>query len=158
MPMINQWTDSFSDRNPIYEDAEFAATTRHKGLVAPPTMMPVWMMARPVLEGLSERNGMTTEVDHDSPLLVLEDAGYIGSLATNSEFEFVRELRLGDQLHSEAILDSVSPRKKTSLGFGYFLTWVTTFTDQNNEVVGRQRFSLLKFDPSTITSSNQGAA
>ncbi len=150
MPMIRQWTDAFTDRNPVYEDADYAANTRHEGLVAPPAMMPVFSMGRPKIEGMMERGGMTTEVDSDSPLLTLDAAGFIGSLATNSEFEFERELRLGDVLSSEAVIESISPKKKTALGYGYFLTWVTTYTDQAGEVVGRQRFSLLKFDPSTM--------
>ncbi|MCB1615339.1 MAG: MaoC family dehydratase N-terminal domain-containing protein, partial [Pseudomonadales bacterium] len=85
------------------------------------------------------------------PLIVLDKAGYVGSLATNSEYEFIKQQRLGDLLTSEAILETVSARKKTGLGLGYFVTWVTTYTDQHNDVVGRQRFTLFKFDPSTIS-------
>ena len=150
MPMIRQWTDAFTDRNPVYEDDAYAAKTRHQGLVAPPAMMPVYSMGRPKIEGMMERGGMTTEVDSDSPLMTLDAAGFIGSLATNSEFEFERELRLDDVLSSEAVIESISPKKKTGLGFGYFLTWVTTYTDQHGGIVGRQRFTLLKFDPSTM--------
>ncbi len=151
MAMIRQWTDAFSDRNPIYEDKEFAAATRHGHLIAPPAMLQTWTMARPKIENLKERGGLTIDIDMDSPLIVLDKAGYIGSLATNSEYEFIREQRLGDVLTSEAVLETVSPRKKTGLGLGYFVTWVTTYTDQNNEVVGRQRFTLFKFDPATMS-------
>lgn len=34
------------------------------------------------------------------------------------------------------------------MGKGRFVTWVTTYTDQDGEVVGRQRFRILKFNPS----------
>ena len=37
--------------------------------------------------------------------------------------------------------------KKTALGTGYFLTWVLTYTDQTGEVLGRQRFRVLRFRP-----------
>ena len=40
--------------------------------------------------------------------------------------------------------------KKTGLGQGYFVTWITEFMDQDNQAVGRQSFRVLKFDPSTI--------
>ncbi len=30
------------------------------------------------------------------------------------------------------------------------MTWVTTYMDGEDEVVGRQLFRILKFDPSTI--------
>ena len=150
MPMIRRWTDAFGDRNPIYEDQAAAAKTRHGDIVAPPAMLPVWSMSRPKLENLAERGGLTADIDPDSPLITLDKAGYMGSLATNSAFEFIRPVRIGDLLTSEAILESVSPRKKTSLGLGYFVTWVTNYTDQDGELVGRQRFTLFKFDPATM--------
>ena len=62
----------------------------------------------------------------------------------------LRPLRLGEVLEFDVILESVSPRKKTGLGLGYFVTWVTNYTDQDGELVGLQRFTLFKFDPSTM--------
>ena len=150
LPLIRQWTAAFDDRNPAYEDADAAAQTRFGDIVAPPAMMQTWTMGRPILTNLAERGGLTAELDPDSPLVTLDKAGYIGSLATNSEYEFVRPVRLGDLLTSEAVLETISARKKTALGLGYFITWVTTYTDQLGETVGRQRFTLFKFDPSTM--------
>ena len=150
MPMIRRWVDAFGDRNPVYEDSAFAAQTRHGDIMAPPAMLATWAMARPKLENLAERWGLTADIDTESPLTVLDKAGYFGSLATNSGFEFIRPLRLGDHLTSEATLESVSTRKKTGLGLGYFVSWVTTYTDQAGELVGRQHFTLFKFDPSTM--------
>ncbi len=34
------------------------------------------------------------------------------------------------------------------MGRGRFVTWVTTYTVEPDEVVGRQTFRILKFDPS----------
>jgi len=45
------------------------------------------------------------------------------------------------------VYQDVSEEKKTALGTGYFLTWVITYTDQNGEVLGRQRFRVLRFRP-----------
>ena len=59
----------------------------------------------------------------------------------------------GDHLHVSSEVESISPRKKTSLGEGYFLTWITTYTAAGGEVVGRQLFRIFKFDPSTIDLS-----
>jgi hypothetical protein len=47
-------------------------------------------------------------------------------------------------------VESISKLKTTSLGKGYFVTWVTTYTSGGDEVVGRQLFRVFKFDPSTI--------
>lgn len=150
VPMIRHWVDALDDRNPVYLDEEFAATTRFGGVVAPPAMLQAWMMPRPRIEGIAERGGSPVEIRSDNPIPVLDEAGYVGTLATNSELEFVRYLRPGDRLHVTTEVESISNRKTTSLGKGYFVTWVTTYRDEEDEVVGRQLFRIFKFDPSTI--------
>jgi acyl dehydratase len=149
VPMIRHWVDALDDKNPIYLDDEFAATTRHAGVVAPPAMLQAWTMPRPKIEGIAERGGAPGEIPTDNPIPVLDEAGYVGTLATNSELEFIRYLKPGDHLHVATEVESISKLKKTSLGQGYFLTWITTYTS-NDEVVGRQLFRIFKFDPSTI--------
>lgn len=148
--LVRHWVDAFDDRNPVYEDVSVATATRFGGTIAPPAMLQAWTMARPRIEGIAERGGSPVEIDPDSPLRTLDEAGYTATLATNSELEFERPLRCGDHLTSAVILESISPRKKTGLGLGYFVTWLSTYTDQHGEVVGRQRFRVLKFDPLTM--------
>jgi acyl dehydratase len=150
VPMIRHWVDALDDKNPVYLDEAFAETTRFGGIVAPPAMLQAWSMPRPRIEGIAERGGAPDEMTHDNPIVALDEAGYVGTLATNSELEFVRYLRPGDHLHSISKCESISPQKKTSLGRGYFVTWVTTYTTEEGEVVGRQLFRVFKFDPSTI--------
>jgi acyl dehydratase len=145
LPMIRHWVDALDDHNPVYLDAEAAGQTRFGGIVAPPAMLQSWTMGRPRLEGIAERGGAPDEMDPENPIRVLDEAGYVATLATNSELEFVRYLRLGDRLCSDVFLESVSERKQTGIGQGYFVTWVTTYTDQEGEVVGRQLFRILKF-------------
>jgi acyl dehydratase len=149
LPMIRHWVDAMDDRNPVYLDEKAAADSRFGQLVAPPTMMQAWTMGRPQIEGIAERGGAAGELDPGSPLSVLATAGYTGTLATNSELEFSRYLHLGDQLQSEAAFESISERKTTGLGEGYFLTWATTYTDARGDAVGRQLFRVFKFAPGT---------
>jgi len=158
VPMIRHWVDALDDRNPVYLDEALAATTRFGGIVAPPAMLQAWGMPRPRIEGIALRGGAPDEIDFDNPIPILDEAGYTGTLATNSELEFVRYLRPGDQLHLATELESISDRKTTALGQGYFVTWVTTYRAGEDEVVGRQRFRILKFDPRTIDPSKLGAA
>jgi hypothetical protein len=87
-----------------------------------------------------------------TPNLALDEAGFVGTLASNSEFEIVRYLRLGDVVSTTTVLEAVSPEKKTRIGPGHFVTWVTTYTDAAGEVVGRQRFRILKFRPNGAAS------
>ncbi len=158
VPMTRHWVDALDDRNPVYLDEKFAATTRFGGIVAPPAMLQTWTMPRPRIEGIAERGGAPVEMISDNPIPVLDEAGYVGTLATNSELEFVRYLRPGDHLHLTTELESISDRKTTALGQGYFLTWVTTYATAEGEVVGRQLFRVFKFDPSTIDLSKLSAA
>jgi acyl dehydratase len=153
LPMIRHWVDALDDRNPVYLDEAFAATTRHGGIVAPPAMLQAWTMPRPKLEGIAERGGAPGEISADNPIPVLDEAGYVGTLATNSELEFERYLRPGDPLEVTTEVESISNRKTTSLGRGYFLTWITTYTS-GDEMVGRQLFRIFKFDPSTIGATS----
>ena len=44
LPAIRNWTDAIGDANPLYTDPEFAASSVHGQLVAPPAMVQVWTM------------------------------------------------------------------------------------------------------------------
>lgn len=148
MPMIRRWVDAFEDRNPVYEDEARASASRFGGLIAPPAMMQTWIMPRPIdLTGIAERGGEAQVLNAEIPHTVLHNSGYTGVLATNSRLEFDRPLRHGELLRTETIYKSTSPRKKTRLGVGYFLTWTSHYYVDNNEEVGRQTFTLFKFNP-----------
>jgi uncharacterized protein len=144
-PMIRHWAAAFEDANPVYTDPTAATASRFGGIVAPPTMLQTWTMSTPRITGIRERGGAPTEVSGESPLSVLDEAGFTGTLASNSEFEIERYVRLGEVLTAETVMESISDEKSTRLGAGHFVTWVTTYRDEAGEVVGRQRFRVLKF-------------
>ena len=145
-PMIRHWATALEDHNPVYTDPAFAASSRFGGIVAPPLMLQTWTMLTPKITGIAARGGSPTE-GAQNPLIPLDEAGFIATLATNSEFEIVRYLRLGEVITSTMVIESVSDKKRTRLGPGHFITWVTTFHDEQGEVVGRQTFRILKFKP-----------
>ena len=145
-PMIRHWATALEDYNPVYTDPEFAAASRFGGIVAPPLMLQTWTMATPKITGIAARGGSPVE-GGKNPLTPLDEAGFIATLATNSEFEILRYLRLGEVVTSTMVIESVSDRKQTRLGPGHFITWITTFRDERGEVVGRQMFRILKFKP-----------
>ena len=146
-PMIRHWVAAFEDANPIYVDPEAAARSRFGQIVAPPLMLQTWTMATPKITGMAERGGSPVEGGRATIINVLDEGGFVGTLASNSEFEILRYLRLGDVVSATTVLDAVSPEKQTRIGLGHFITWVTTYTDQDGEVVGRQTFRILKFKP-----------
>ncbi len=145
--MIRHWVDALDDHNPIYLDEARARASRFGGLVAPPAMLQTWTMGRPRLEGIAERGGSSSEMDPGSPFVALAKAGLAGTLATNSELEFLRYLRPGDELHATSALEAITERKTTGLGSGYFVTWMTLYYAGRDELVGRQRFRIFKFAP-----------
>lgn len=146
LPMIRHWVAAFEDTNPVYLDPD-AAPDRFDGVVAPPLMLQTWTMPTPVVTGIAERGGAPVAIADGGPLALLDEAGFTGTLASNSEIEIERYLRPGDQVRAETVLESVSDEKRTRLGPGRFVTWVTTYTDVTGAVVGRQRFRVLKFAP-----------
>ncbi len=145
LPMIRHWAAAFEDANPVYVDAEAAASSRFGRIVAPPLMLQTWTMATPVITGIAERGGSPVPSEGAGPLAILDDAGFVGTLASNSEFEFERYLHLDDVVSASSVIEAISEEKRTRLGPGYFVTWVTTYRDGAGEVVGRQRFRILKF-------------
>lgn len=147
IPMIRHWAAAFEDRNPVYTDPERAARSRFGRIVAPPAMLQTWTMATPMITGMAERGGSPVAQPADGLLPVLDRAGFTGTLASNSEFEFERYLHPGETVSSEAVVESISDQKQTRLGPGFFVTWVTTYRDGGGSVVGRHRFRILKFKP-----------
>ena len=145
-PMIRHWAAAFEDANPIHTDAAAAAESRFGQIVAPPLMLQTWTMATPMITGIADRGGSPVESGRAKVLTLLDDAGFVGTLASNSEFEIERYLHLGDVVSATTVLESVSPPKQTRLGIGYFVTWITTYM-VGTETVGRQLFRILKFNP-----------
>lgn len=146
-PMIRHWAAAFEDHNAVYTDPERAAASRFGGIVAPPLMLQTWTMATPKITGIAERGGSPVENDEPGALGALDEAGFVGTVASNSEFEFDRYLHLGEVVSATTVMEAISEEKRTSLGPGHFVTWVTTYCDGAGEEVGRQRFRILKFKP-----------
>ncbi|BCO34850.1 hypothetical protein BMW24_019955 [Mycobacterium heckeshornense] len=144
--MIRHWAYALGDMNPAYLDTEWAKQSRYGDLVSPPVMLQSWTMAPPKLAGIRERGGVPVEIKNN-PLQFLADAGYTGTVATNSEFEIERYPRVGDEITAETVFETISDEKKTAMGSGFFVTWITTYRDQSGEIIGRQRFRTLRFKP-----------
>jgi uncharacterized OB-fold protein len=132
-PMIRHWCEAMGDTNPAYEGPD---------AVAPPTMLQAWTMSG--LSGHTDRPGRSGT--YDELFALLDGAGYTSVVATDCEQEYLRPLRPGDEITFDSMIESVSGRKTTKLGTGYF---VTTRMDirVGGELAGTHRFRILKYRP-----------
>jgi len=151
LPMIRHWVQAMGDANPVYTDAGAAARSVHGGLVAPPAMTQVWTM-----RGLQPAG----PEDSGDPLglmsAALDEAGFTSVVATNSEQEYYRYLRLGEQVTVRSSLEDVTGPKRTALGEGWFVTTRSTWY-VGTEAVASMMFRILKFRPAA-RSGPPGAA
>jgi uncharacterized protein len=155
---IADWCDAIGDTNPLYVDDEAAAKSRHGGIVAPPATLDIW--DRPGLPAQARFRAVDKPPAADprsKALRLLEDAGFVGVVAVNSELEIVRYLRPGDVLQNTQSLEDISPEKQTALGTGHFVTTRQRYETSDGEHVGDLLFRILKFKPSSVHQST-GAA
>ncbi|WP_411978476.1 bifunctional MaoC family dehydratase N-terminal/OB-fold nucleic acid binding domain-containing protein [Streptomyces sp. N50] len=138
-PMIRHWCEAMGDTSPAYAGPD---------AVAPPTMLQAWTMG-----GLSGHTGRTGAYDELFDLL--DAAGCTSVVATDCEQEYLRPLRPGDEVTFDAVIESVSDRKTTKLGTGYF---VTTRMDVRvgPDLVGTHRFRILKYAPARRKEEGKG--
>ncbi|WP_420639173.1 FAS1-like dehydratase domain-containing protein [Candidatus Poriferisocius sp.] len=147
-PMIRHWCDAMGDTNPLYTDPDAAGDGPHGQIVAPPAMLNAWTMVGLVPRDNEPQNPATQVYAQ------LDEAGYVGVVATNSEHVYHRYLTLGDHLSTVGKLVDVSDEKHTALGVGHFVTTETEFHDQHGNHVGSMFFRILKFRPGTGRTAN----
>jgi 3-oxo-4,17-pregnadiene-20-carboxyl-CoA hydratase alpha subunit len=141
VPMIRNWVEAMGDTTPVYLDDEAARASGRDGIVAPATMLQVWRMRGLKSQG-PRQPGVHQEI-HD----LFDEHGFTSVVATDTEEEYLRELVVGDHLSTTTVIESISDEKATGLGVGHFLTTLTEYRDQHGELVGTQRFRILKFKP-----------
>ncbi|RLV01313.1 hypothetical protein CTZ27_12450 [Streptomyces griseocarneus] len=132
-PMIRHWCEVMGDTNPAYTGPD---------AIAPPTMLQAWIMPGP--GGPVHRSPAYREL-----VGLLSTAGYTAVVATDCEQEYPRPLRPGDAITYDTVIETVSPRKTTRLGAGYF---ITTRTDLrvDGECVGSHRFRVFRYAPAGV--------
>lgn len=161
-PMIDMWADALGDPNPAYRDGAAARATGRSGLIAPPTMVQAWTMPRlPALAATlrqvpgyapylaAEAGPGPDSKASDNPAAavhrLLTAHGYAARAATRCRQQYHREAAVGDHLSCESVLTTVSPRKRTALGPGYFVTTRMTFRDQDEADVATVDWTVLCF-------------
>lgn len=138
-PMINHLCDAMEETNPIHLDPEAARAAGHPDVVAPPSALQVWNMMNP--------SDPEIESDVDRAYAILAESGYPKVVAVNCDQEYDRYLVPGDVLTAREKVETFIGPKQTGLGEGYFITTLTTYTDQASMRVGTMRFRTLWYNP-----------
>ena len=142
-PMIRHWVEALDVDNPIHLEERAARATGRDGIVAPASMVQAWTMRGYA----ATKEPSPTDDDFGALVALLEEEGYTSVVATDSEFEFDRELVPGDHIDVHETVESISAEKKTALGTGRFVTTLKTYRDQGGETVATQRWRTLRFRP-----------
>lgn len=153
-PMIRHWCDAMQDDLPAYTDPAAAAASPHGQIVAPPSMLMAWTM--PGLRPPPTTGSRPAGLAYDA----LDAAGFTSVVATDTEHEYLRYLRVGDLLSSTETVEEISAEKQTALGLGHFVTTLVRYSTESGEEVGRMRFRILKFKPGTgrVSPAGSGAS
>jgi acyl dehydratase len=120
---IRAFSYAIPDHNALYLDAEYAADTRWKGIIAPPGYLyahgsPAWLGSLP---GIRDAQGNE-----------LKNADN----ATES-WEFYKPVRPGDTIHSYGVLEKATPKQSRKLGECVLVTEGMRFTNQRGETVAK---------------------
>ena len=117
------------DCNPLWFDADYAQKTRWKGIIAPPTFMHTC------------GGGSALVLVH----IPGADDWPHGSLFSGAEYEFFLPIRIGDRIKPVSKLHSAVEKTGQFVENMLFITAETTYTNQNNQVVGLYRQSVMKY-------------
>ncbi len=148
---IHLWCEALEDWNPLYWDEDYAATSRHGGLVAPATgcffgagasaglgigyMKPGKTIPAAVREGLTGiplLQSLRQSLVATGWLVQPPDCPEIAVVQAISRYYV--PVRPGDTLRGEVVMKGCSPKKSTKLGDGYFVASERRFFNQRNEL------------------------
>jgi hypothetical protein len=137
---IMMFARAVGDGNPIYYDAEYAATTEPGGIIAPPTFAQASAqfdpdyplrpkLGEPWHGSGKEPTGITREKKEGKG----ESGG--GGLHAEQHFEYHRHLRPGDVLTGTVIPGATWEKESRRAGKLSFSETITEYRDQNGELV-----------------------
>jgi acyl dehydratase len=149
---ILYWCDMVEDANPLYVAGDVARKSRFGGVIAPPFSLITWGMKRGGQQGVdaSAPDAGYSERAPWPPVAggvrgVPTPPGARETIAQGSTQYYGTPLRPGDRVHSTTEVVNCSPLKQTRLGPGYFQLNLDTYYNQNEEIVGTNLFSLLRY-------------
>ena len=145
---IRKFADAVDDPNPLYWDDEYARNSRFGSIIAPPGFFG-WPTKRagksPTFFGWPakwEGEPPLSSEPTDELMVALAKAGYGRILDGGTEYEFFRPARAGDTLAASSMTKDIVEREGRA-GKMVFVTSVTTYTNQNGDLVATARGTLI---------------
>jgi acyl dehydratase len=159
---IHLWCEALEDWNPLYWDEEYARKSRYGGIIAPPTGMfygagssttlgigygkpgtKVPDAVKKGLTGLSLLQSLRTDMLAAVSPIMLPDYPEVAVVVARADY--FTPLRPGDSAHSRIKLLNCSPKKRTKLGEGYFVTFLHALYNQKEELIKNFTLTLLLY-------------
>ncbi len=153
LPMIRHWVEAMGMPGGIHLEQESAEASGRRGPVAPAAMAQAWTMLG--YAAGTDPAARSSSRGYDDLFALMTDWGYPAVVATDSEYEFERELHLGERLSVREVVESISAEKQTALGIGRFISSVKEYRDESGEVVARQRWRILRYRPANSAAAER---
>ncbi len=123
------------EMNPLYFDEEIARAEGYRGVIAPPMFLPQVLQGVTPLDSVRE-DGVPLQGGSDIPLRAER------LMAGGEEYEFHAPLYPGDTITAQTRIEDIEEKSGRSGRF-VLITRETVYTNQDDLVVARGRFSLI---------------
>ncbi|WP_101759696.1 MaoC family dehydratase N-terminal domain-containing protein [Oceanicoccus sp. KOV_DT_Chl] len=147
---IWQWCAAMGDHNPLYLNDDYRPKTEFSQAVAPPAMMQMWTM-RDFNDCYAP--GSTS----DRPYQVFDDMtalGYPGNVAVSYDIHFKRLLTEGERpLHHTTVV-TISDKKSTALGDGFFVTEKVEYSTEQDQTFAEALITYFQYQPKNDHNSS----
>lgn len=130
--LIRKFAQAVGDSNPLWQDEEYAESSKYGSILAPPYLLCALMAVAST--GPEPGTAPLAVPEVPPPLSRILDAG--------AEWEFFLPMKLGDTITAHSKLADVYEREG-KIGKMLFFVYETTYTNQRSEMVARSSSTLI---------------
>lgn len=131
---IKRFAQAIGEANPVHFDEDYAKSTRHGTIVAPPLFCQMFTF-EDVPQNQLPSDGSPVEVDVPVPAQRTVGGG--------SSYEIFQWIKAGDKIIAKSTLKDVFIKNGRS-GKLYFIAVCTEFSNQKNELVAKETATYIK--------------
>lgn len=131
---IKRFAQAIGEANPVHFDEDYAKSTRHGAIVAPPLFCQMFTF-EDVPQNRLPSDGSPVEVDIPVPAQ--------RTIGGGSTYEIFQWVKAGDKIIAKSTLQDVFIKNGKS-GRLYFIVVCTEFSNQKNELVAKETATYIK--------------